>query len=206
MKRLAHQTDKNSPEEYDRIFSERQKKGIDPQDKLRWQTLLKYYKGGNLVDLGCLDSLIPELAHQRDKKSEIWGIDLASGAIESMRRLYPYIYYTVADVYDTKFPPNYFQYATAGELIEHLDDPQKFFDEATRILKHGGTLAISTPFEEEHEPGAVDGERHLWSFSKDDIINLWAPHGTVRFQSLGSQWFPYYVYHFPTLIAYCRKT
>lgn len=38
-----------------------------------------------------------------------------------------------------------FDVVLAGELIEHLDNPGKFFDGAARCLKPGGLLILTTP-------------------------------------------------------------
>jgi SAM-dependent methyltransferase len=92
-----------------------------------------------------------------------------------------------------------------GEVIEHMEEPERVIRETMRILKRGAVLALSTPYKEAIEPGAVDAERHLWSLDKNDIIKLLSPYGSVRLATLGSQYFPRYVYNFPSIIAWCKK-
>lgn len=203
MKRLIEDMGVNSPQEYDRIYEVRKQAGPDSFDVKRWKLLLKYYRGGKLIDLGCLDSLVPEIAHGWYPKEEIWGLDVAKEAIDDMRRRYPYLYWQTGDVYDNKFPDNYFTYATAGELIEHLDDPEKFFAETFRTLKRGGILALSTPLGET-TLGEVDNHRHIWSWEEEDMHHLLEPYGTVRIKVMGSTYFPY-SYHYPSMVVYCKK-
>ena len=205
MKRLIEGMGENSASEYDRIFALRDLKGVDEHDLKRWKRLIKFYKGGRFVDLGCLDSLAPVIVKEQYPREEVWGIDVAEGAIAEMVRRYPFVYYQVGDVYDTKFPDNYFSYAVSGEVIEHLDDPERFFAETFRILKRGGTLALSTPLGEEHEVGAVDGERHVWSYEVADMDRLLGKYGKVTTRITGSDYFPVYKYRWPTLYAYVRK-
>lgn len=205
MNRLIEGMGKNSPEEYDAIYQHRKMKGIDGFDMKRWKKLLQYYRGGRLIDLGCLDSMVPFYAKTWYPEEEVWAIDLAMEAISDMAQRFPEVLFQYGSVYDTKFPSNYFAYATAGELIEHLDDPEKFFKEAFRILKRGGMLALSTPLEETHA-GEVDHERHLWSFNEKELEKLLKPYGTLKFKTLRSQFFPTYSYHFPNIIAYVKKT
>lgn len=205
MKKLVEQSEKNSPEEYDKIFFARREKGPDETDIRRWKKLLKHYKGTRLLDMGCLDSRVPVYAAQKNPHAEIWGIDLSEEAIFNMQLEFPHAFYAVQDAYNTKFPDEYFGYVVAGEIIEHLEDPPRFISEAMRVLRPGGTFALSTPKEEAIEPGAVDAERHLWSYTADDLINMLKPYGSVKIEVLGSQFFPYYKYHFPTLIAFCKK-
>lgn len=205
MKRLIENLGKNSPEEYAGILLQRTLKGTDERDLKRWNKLVKFYRGGRFIDLGCLDSLAPILIKERYPKEEVWGLDYSRAAIEEMQQRYPYIYYQQGDVYDTKFPANYFSYITAGELLEHLDNPANFIKEAMRILKRGGTLALSTPLEETGA-GEVDKDRHIWSFSIEDMDMLLGPYGKVTVKIMGSEYFPKYAYHFPTIICYCQKT
>jgi ubiquinone/menaquinone biosynthesis C-methylase UbiE len=205
MIKLTEQNEKNSPLEYDKIYLERLKKGVDQFDIRRWKKLLKKYKGSNLIDLGCLDSQVPFYAHERFPNAEIWGVDLAEETVKSMQDRYPFAIFEVADVYKTKYPSDYFGYAVAGEIMEHLEFPQKFLEETFRILRPGGILALSTPKEEIVEPGAIDKDRHLWSYSIEDITALLSPFGTVETEILGSKYFPFYKYSFPNIIAFCKK-
>lgn len=204
--RLIDGTGKNSPEEYNAIYFQRLNRGeVDELDLKRWRKLLKFYKGGRLLDMGCLDSLVPSIAKQEYPMAEVWGIDTAEKAIEDMIDRFPDVLYEVGDVYKTGFPNNYFDYIVAGELIEHLDRPDLFMKEVNRILKHGGVFALSTPEEEANEPGAVDGDRHVWSWSVDEVTNLLSAYGSTQIRSIGSQFFPYYIYHWPTIVAYLFK-
>jgi len=208
MERLA-QKNINTGEEYDRIYYEREKRLPDDQDVRRWKRLIKPFKGGSVIDLGCLDSRIFPLLKKRIPYTEFkyTGVDIAEKAILEMQKRYAgdEAEFRVVDIYDTKEPDGKYDYAVLGEVIEHMEEPEKVVKEAMRILRKGGTLALSTPHNEAVEPGAVDGERHLWSFTRDDIMELLKPYGSVKLAILGSQHFPKYVYHFPTIIAFCQK-
>lgn len=205
MERLIHDLGENSAEGYDQIYLSRKERGVDAFDLKRWKKLLRYYRGSRILDAGCLDSLVPTLAKEMYPDAEVWGIDVASEAIKNLKKENPHIIYDTADVYKTDFPNNYFGYIVAGELIEHLDDPHKFIKEAMRILKRGGILALSTPKDEKNEPGAVDGHRHLWSFSLEDMYDLMGEYGDVWTRTMGSQYFPY-IYHWPTIVSFvCKK-
>jgi len=170
MRQLRTQSFLNTPEEFKKQFQERKGKR-DAMDILRWEQLIKYYKGGALMDLGCLDSLIPIWAKQKYPKDEIWALDQSEQIIKELQEAMPQINYTVGDVYETTFPDGYFDYVVAGEIIEHLERPKDFIKEVFRILKRGGIFALTTP-REETEAGEVDHLRHLWSFSKRDIKEL----------------------------------
>lgn len=203
MERLVQGLGKNSPQEYDEIFKDRMNKGIDGFDLRRWRVLIKYFRKGRVLDLGCLDSLVLEMAKMKNLKAECWGIDYAEDAINIMQKMYPDIIYQTGDVYNTKFPSGYFNYVVAGQLLEHIEEPKKCIDEAFRILKKNGILAISVPLEEKN--GEVDKERHLWSFKLDDFKELFKPYEVFDYKILRSKYFPKYKYSFPVLVIFGKK-
>lgn len=217
MIKLSPQSDKNSPAAYDAIFKERQLKGVDEHDMRRWKRLLKHYKGGTILDLGCLDSCMPELLKKFDYSWYV-GVDTAHDSIYAMREKYHFerAQFFVGDLFKlskSQFNEYYggelFDYAILGEVLEHLERPEDAIKEAMRILKPGGVLAISTPLEEAREPGAIDGDRHLWSFSKLDLETMLMPYGRVELDTVGSLFTwkpPFYRYCWPSLIAFCTKS
>ena len=53
------------------------------------------------------------------------------------------IFTVVGDAEDLPFEKEMFDIVTAAFLIVHLKDPTRFFDEAYRVLKDGGILAVT---------------------------------------------------------------
>ena len=217
MQKLTEQSELNSPQEYDKIFFERRKKGVDEHDVRRWERLVKYFNGGKVLDMGCLDSEIPRqlrliyLERIMRRGFLYHGIDVAKNTIAAMKKKYTESYYKffVMDLYKTSYLKNTFDYVILGEVLEHLERPEDAIKEAMRILKPGGVLAISVPLEEAKEPGAVDGHRHLWSFSKQDMRELLEPYGKVKMEVVGSLFSafpPFYRYHWKSLISFTWKS
>lgn len=207
MKRLIQGLGKNSAEEYDRIFKERSQNEPNWFDKKRWKKLVKYFDGGMIIDLGCLDSQIWDLI--KDKWDTMYyGLDVAEDAIKEMNVKHGWTKagFIVGDLYDTGVKSNSFDYAVLGEVLEHLEKPEEAVKEAFRILKPEGILAVSVPHEEENEIGAVDGERHVWSFSRKDITDLLKPHcDRIDYEIIGSQHWPKYKYAWPSLVVWGWK-
>src|SRR3990167_2614864 len=102
MERL-NQNNINTPDEYARIFKIRTKKGLDDQDIRRWRLLIKYFRGGKIVDLGCLDSMIPQFVKDKYPESEVWAIDFVKEVIDFYIENTNDIFYVLGDVYNTKF-------------------------------------------------------------------------------------------------------
>ena len=195
MKRLNSE-DHNSPEEYKKI-------GFTPFDWFeakRWKELLKYWKGGKMIDIGSFDSMVPILAKAKYPDSEILAMDYMYEGVHKFSG----IVYEEGDAYKTERVSQAFDYVVMGQLLEHLEDPVAVVKEGMRLLKSGGILALSVPLDET-KLGEVDKDHHLWSFSRKDIEELLKPYGLYEINILRSQYLPEYKYHFPNVVAFCQK-
>ncbi len=77
------------------------------------------------------------------------------------------------NVYPFPIEDNSFDKIYAKHIIEHLDDPQGFINELTRILKPGGTLFMETPHFSSYV--AYSEVQHKFFFSYFLFINLIRP-------------------------------
>lgn len=160
----------NTPEHFNKKFFEHGG-DIKIEDMPRFFEMTKRFKGGRLLDVGCYHSPVAMEIRRRFPKAEVYALDIADEMIRVLAERYPHIYYTVGNAYELPFYDDYFDYITAGELIEHLEEPQRFVDECNRVLKKGGVVAVSTP-KEESGKGSIGGAEHLWSFNLEDMENL----------------------------------
>lgn len=117
-------------------------------------------KGDKIIELGC--GLSPFLSKANFK--EKWGIDFSPKTIERARKLYKDVNFFQCDATLTPFKDNYFDVAVAGEIIEHLDQPEELVKEMLRISKR--MVIISTPHIEFVDP------EHLWEFSEWDFVQM----------------------------------
>jgi ubiquinone/menaquinone biosynthesis C-methylase UbiE len=170
MKRLQEENI-NTPELADRIFEQRWRKQVHYVDFNRFVLLSKYFSGGKCLDLGVFNSPLPIELRRKFPESEIWAIDHATTVIEHFKKQFPDIHYIVGDVMRLPFENESFDYLIAGELIEHLEDPEAFLKECFRVLRPKGYLAISAPVEEGVSQARISSE-HLWSFDRQDFEAL----------------------------------
>lgn len=169
MKRINTQNI-NTPELVDNIFQIKWDKKLHDKDQNRFDELAAKFEGGKYLDLGCFNSPKPvELAENSD--NEVWAVDHAPEVIKTLKSKFPKVNYLCKDFHKLPFKPNYFDYIVIGEVIEHLEEPQKIIDEAYDLLKEGGILTISTPFEETITQPLISAE-HVWGYEEDDIKTL----------------------------------
>jgi len=169
MKRLEKENH-NTREYYNKVLlAHYTESGLDYSDTWRVDALLEKYKGGKLIDIGCGVCPLINIAENRFN-SEVYGVDFADELISALKGDYSRMNYQVADFYSLPFEDETFDYAVLGEVIEHSEDPEKLVSEAMRVLKKGGTLAVSVPIDETEENHLY--EQHIWSFTEEDIIKL----------------------------------
>lgn len=97
---------------------------------------------GTFLDIGCATGLLVN----KMKKSgwDAKGIEICKESAEYGSSKYG-IEIINLTLEQAKFPDNYFDIIHSSHLIEHLNDPQIFLKEIYRILKHDGSLIITTP-------------------------------------------------------------
>jgi len=105
--------------------------------------------GLQILDVGGGDGLIGE--HLWKMQNNIVTIDLPTVSAQSHQR--EFLSAVTGDAEELPFKPSSFDVVLASEIVEHLWDPDRFLDDAYKILKTGGHLIISTP-------DGVDGLRY----------------------------------------------
>jgi 2-polyprenyl-3-methyl-5-hydroxy-6-metoxy-1,4-benzoquinol methylase len=85
----------------------------------------------------------------------------------------------VADVFQLPFAENTFDTIVASEIMEHLYDPELFVKKLFYILKPGGKLLITTPYNEKleynlcvHCNKPTPRNAHLHSFNKEKMTAI----------------------------------
>jgi len=182
MRRL-NPSNTNTPDLDVKEFNERWKKQFHYIDWARFIKMATYFKGGKLLDIGVFNSpLIVELK-MKFPNSEFVGLDHCKEVMEELQERYPEVRYIAGDAMKLPFEDGYFDYAVAGEIIEHLESPEDFIKEAMRVVKPGGVFSLSTPKGEGVTQPLVSLE-HSWSFDRQDIYNLLEPYGRVEISTM----------------------
>jgi len=168
MKR-QHVPDVNTPDNYDKIyFGERTVQLMPP--KFLAQLLPILVKGGKVLDLGCgLGRFFPFL-----KGAEITGLDFTQKVLDQAKAdhadLNPTI--TLQDVAKNGldcYEDNSFDFIFCGEVIEHMENPQALIDEMHRVVKKGGVVITTTPYQDR-----IVCDEHLWEYDYYDLEKLYA--------------------------------
>lgn len=101
----------------------------------------RYAPIGRLLDLGCGPGFLLTVAGERGW--EAVGLDLNEWAVDQARELG--FEARVGELSGAGFDDASFDAMTMMDLIEHVPDPDSLLDEAARVVRPGGALAILTP-------------------------------------------------------------
>lgn len=193
MKRLAL-NNLNTPEYFNKIWADAK---LHCHDSGRSKIFLQEIRDGDTVlELGC--GKFGFLEYWGDNKQYFkldhimpYALDFSSVVIEHVASKKLGISLIQGNVLDTKFPAEFFEFVGAGEVIEHMEEPEKLVLEMARVCKSDGSLMIST-LDPDH-PGIDQREypEHLWKFAPEDLIGFFTKYGKTKYFKVG----PYHFIH-----------
>lgn len=115
---------------------------------------LKSVKGMDLtgsprrvLDVGCGRGATSKAIKKYRPDLEIWAIDIGRDSLEQAKEEPCGVNFVYGDAHKIPFPDNTFDAVFTFDVMEHLDDPARAISEIKRVLKKGGTLALSCPTE-----------------------------------------------------------
>jgi SAM-dependent methyltransferase len=98
-----------------------------------------------VVDVGCGDGAATSLAARRNPGHRMVGLDWSAGSLRHARRLGLTLVQGGVEPPGLPLAARTADVVIMSELIEHLIDTDSALDEASRVLKPGGSLLLSTP-------------------------------------------------------------
>lgn len=120
-------------------------------------------EGDRVLDVGCGDGGECFVVKTIRKTTDVFGIDISQTAIDKARRIYGSVgTFKLGSATEIPYPDDFFDLVICGEVLEHLEDPEKAIKELLRVVKKGGRLLISTPYKETMVK--IVSFEHLWSF------------------------------------------
>ena len=156
------------------------------------EPLLK--KGKRLLDIGCGDGSIIEIAI--DRYEEIYGCDISLNALSETKDML--MFSVCADLNEGCIPykDDSFECVTALEFLEHIINPLRILEDIRRVLKPHGRLVLTTPniryfrnlhtlilhgsFPHTTMDDFVWGGGHLHYFTRKDLAFLLSQAGFKR--------------------------
>lgn len=166
----------NTPEYWDKQFADEyevicgRKEGYH-----RWNmgrlffTSEEIKKIGKVLDVSCGLGHMVRFLKARFPKSDIYGCDFSSFAIEKCKELSNDTFF-ISDCYSFYKQHKDFDYIVCNETIEHLDKPEKLLEAIKKGLKIGGKCIITTPIKGFY-PKEPDHVREFFQSEMTEMMN-----------------------------------
>lgn len=144
--------------------------------KYKWPVLSFFIpvKKCRILDYGCGKGKILSEIRSMNPHASLYGADISSIARRASKTLVPNS--TIVSIDENqhiRLPNNFFDFVLSLDVIEHIYDTEKVFMEFKRLVKNGGMLLLSTPYN-----GLI--KNIIISFIGFDIVyNPTSPH--IRF-------------------------
>jgi ubiquinone/menaquinone biosynthesis C-methylase UbiE len=126
----------------------------------------KIHPGMRVLDVGCGFGGTVSILNETHSGLELVGLNIDERQLERARqRVTPChdnrIQFIQGNACNLPFPDSYFDVVTAVECISHFDDRSQYFQEATRVLKPGGRMALTDFLISEKTPALVTALSNL---------------------------------------------
>lgn len=125
-----------------------------------------------LLEVGCGAGYFLRCIERWFPQCEAFGIDIDQDLIEYARKYLCKTKLIKHDGHKLPFEDKSFDVVCALQVIEHLEKPESFFEEANRVLRNEGHLIISTP-----NPTGIPAKvlKNKWQGYRYDHISLKTP-------------------------------
>ncbi len=97
----------------------------------------------NILDIGCGTGDGTALLAEKFPEAKVIGLDVAFGMIEKACEKFPGINFVLGDAEALQFTNNSFDLIISNASLQWIN-PQKFFEEASRVLTKDGSLFFAT--------------------------------------------------------------
>jgi 2-polyprenyl-3-methyl-5-hydroxy-6-metoxy-1,4-benzoquinol methylase len=169
---------------FDTVLPEEMKHFRRYQEKRRFQRITRLVpKHGvnNILDVGAGAGWLSEMLVGRGFK--VTALDLGLDSIRRAKKRLESrsitVKFTEGDVYCLPYRSGSFDAAVASEIIEHLEKPEEALAEIARVVRPGGWIIVSTPYNERieeilciHCNKKTPVNAHLHSFDEHTLSDL----------------------------------
>lgn len=157
--------------------------------------------GGPLAEAGCGEGYGAQLLREGGA-DPVLALDYDTAAVTNVRRRYPHVVGLQANLVALPLADEAAASVVSLQTIEHLWDQPRFVRECARVLRPGGTCAVSTPNRLTFSPGLGRSEKPLNPFHANEL-------DAEELAALLAPWFAEVrvlgVHHGPRIVAWERE-
>jgi len=141
-----------------------------------------------ILDVGCGNAWVA--AHFCPKGASVYSFDISTTNTVKAIQKYPFEnhFAITGDVYALPIKENSFDCVISAEVIEHVPDLMAYIKNLLRVVKPGGSIIITTPYNEQisyslciHCNKLTPQHAHIHSFNEEKVKDLLSRFGNIEF-------------------------
>jgi len=136
--------------------------------------LFKTRRISRILDVGCGTG--DYLSFFENEKAKCVGIDISNYAISLLKNKFPSFEFHCIDGFDYR-PSKKFDLILMTEVLEHIEDHEKFIDKIYSFLNKDGVFLISVPNDPRLWSFADEQGNHKRRYTKEGLISLLTKQG-----------------------------
>lgn len=136
----------------------------------RYRFAASYVLGKSVLDIACGEGY-GTAALVRAGAASVLGMDVSESACTHARQKYG-VDARVGDAEHIPLPDGSIDTVVSFETIEHIEHPEAFLDECTRVLVPGGKLVVSTPNRDVYSDGEAPNPFHQCEMNESEFSGL----------------------------------
>ena len=146
----------------------------------RYEFAATFVEGKKVIDIACGPGYGTALLSTKSGNITI-GLDVDEEVVEGATKNYGHMAeFKKADGYTWPVESSSFDVVVSLETFEHLDNPNAFLEEASRVLKSTGILIISTPCNETATRFNPENPFHLREYSWEEMGEYISKYFTIQ--------------------------
>ncbi len=126
----------------------------EDQDELsdlpyKWPAIKELFPKGSrrFLDFGCGTGVLTQKIQTIRPEYVLHGVDVSAKALHTIKNRIPQgTFRIIGESQRIPYPNGSFDFVMAADVLEHIYDTATAFSEFARVLKPGGTLLISVPY------------------------------------------------------------
>lgn len=143
----------------------------------RLKRLARFIQPGKMLDVGCAAGFFLDEAAKAGW--QVQGMDVSSFAVEYTKNRFGYDA-RLGSLTDQDYPAGAYDLVTMWDVIEHVPDPKMYIEQAAKLLRPGGVIALATP-DVDSLPARLTGprwvgyklsEEHVYYFSTQTLSRM----------------------------------
>jgi len=127
-----------------------------------------------------------------EKVDNINSVDLSSEKISDARKIniFNNIDFSEGDLCKLNFEKNHFEVVICSDVLEHIKNDEKAFSELSRVLKSGGTLLLTVPYDSEENRKTYKKYEHERAGYKKEYFESLCKKDNLAIKSLEGYSYP----------------